>query len=85
MRKRLLSREQLERKYAECLKNDGTVNYFDFIVNSAQASSSPEATFKSWFTEMRIADRKDFILYAFAKSKHDDYGNRLVRWAVKYL
>lgn len=84
-RKRLLSVKQLEHKYADSLKQDGEINYFDFIVRSTGASCAPEQTFKSWYTEMRIADRKDFILYAFAMSKHDDYGNRLVRWAVKYL
>ena len=80
---RLKTKKQLERKYAQEIKDAYCVDYFDFILYCTINSSEPERTFKDWFQELNKAGRKEFIQEGL--NMIEEYGRRHLSWAVKYL
>lgn len=60
------SREQLERKYAQDIKNNGNNTYFDFVIDCYEASCSPAQTLHSWMCEMNGECKKEFLKFAIS-------------------
>lgn len=80
---RLKTIEQLNRKYAQEIKDANCVDYFDFILYCTINSSDPECVFKGWFQELNKDGRKAFVLEGMLNIS--EYGLRQVKWAIKYL
>ena len=80
---KLKTKAQLERKYAQEIKDADCIDYFDFILYCTINSSEPERTFKDWFQELNKAGRKAFIQEGLTMI--EEYGRKHMSWAVKYL
>jgi hypothetical protein len=60
------SREQLERKYAQEIKNNGNHNYYDFVVDAYEMSCDPAGCLQSWMCEMKRDVKKDFLRFVLS-------------------
>lgn len=63
---RKFNRSQLERRYAQDIKDSGVVTYFDFVIDCYEMSSSPSETLHSWMSEMNTECKKEFLKFAIA-------------------
>ena len=60
---RKYSKEQLTRKYAECMESNGTTNYFECVLVNYLMSSSPSQTLTADVREMNRQTQKEFVLW----------------------
>ena len=63
---RKFNRSQLERKYAQDVKDMGVVTFFDYVLECYEASCSPSQTLHSWMSEMNTECKKEFLKFAIA-------------------